>query len=102
MRVFLVVGVALLATGAALAQQPSPSPAAPAVGATTPPGQASAGGTPDKMPNYIPYGLPISLDRAKEIDAHVGERHGPDFPPISVVSAARIARHRCGSGHGAG
>jgi glc operon protein GlcG len=46
----------------ALAQTPAPAPATPAA----PP---SAGGTPDKMPFDIPYGMSIGLEQAKQVMA---------------------------------
>jgi glc operon protein GlcG len=53
----LVFGAAMLIGGQALAQ--TPPPAAP-----PPP---SAGGTPEQMPFAIPYGAPITADRATRI-----------------------------------
>ncbi|GAC1338578.1 MAG: hypothetical protein NVSMB26_26160 [Beijerinckiaceae bacterium] len=55
------LALALLVGNPAIAQQPAPS-AAPA-----PPANAPSGGTPDKMPFDIPYGLSISADKAKQI-----------------------------------
>jgi glc operon protein GlcG len=46
----------------ALAQAPAPAPA-------TPPAPPSAGGTPDKMPFDIPYGVSIGLEQAKQVMA---------------------------------
>jgi glc operon protein GlcG len=46
----------------ALAQTPAPAPA-------TPPAPPSAGGTPDKMPFDIPYGMSIGLEQAKQVMA---------------------------------
>src|ERR1700732_5158005 len=46
----------------ALAQTPAPAPATPAA----PP---AAGGTPDKMPFDIPYGMSIGLEQAKQVMA---------------------------------
>ena len=43
----------------ALAQAPAP--------ATTPPAPPSAGGTPEKMPFDIPYGMSIGLEQAKQV-----------------------------------
>ena len=43
-----------------LAQSPAPA---------TPPAPPSAGGTPEKMPFDIPYGMSIGLDKAKELMA---------------------------------
>jgi glc operon protein GlcG len=57
--------VLALMAGQALAQQPAAPAAAPAAAAAPP----AAGGTPDQMPFNIPYGAPISLDRAKAIVA---------------------------------
>ena len=45
----------------ALAQAPAP--------ATTPPAPPSAGGTPEKMPFDIPYGMSIGLEQAKQVMA---------------------------------
>jgi uncharacterized protein GlcG (DUF336 family) len=54
---------AVAATGSlALAQTPAPAPATPAA----PP---AAGGTPDKMPFDIPYGMSIGLEQAKQVMA---------------------------------
>ena len=53
----LVFGAALLLGGPALAQTPPPSMPAP------PP----AGGTPEQMPFFIPYGPTITADRAARI-----------------------------------
>jgi uncharacterized protein GlcG (DUF336 family) len=70
-RFSFIAAAVLLSTGA-LAQQPPTAagsgPAAPtsAPAAAAPP---AAGGTPEKMPFHIPYGAPITLDRAKEIVA---------------------------------
>jgi uncharacterized protein GlcG (DUF336 family) len=44
----------------ALAQTPAPA---------TPPAPPSAGGTPDKMPFDIPYGMSIGLEQAKQVVA---------------------------------
>ena len=44
----------------ALAQAPAPA---------APPSPPSAGGTPDKMPFDIPYGMSIGLDKAKQVMA---------------------------------
>jgi glc operon protein GlcG len=44
----------------ALAQTPAPA---------TPPAPPSAGGTPDKMPFDIPYGMSIGLEQAKQVMA---------------------------------
>jgi glc operon protein GlcG len=48
----------------ALAQAPAPAPA-PATPAAPP----AAGGTPDKMPFDIPYGMSIGLEQAKQVMA---------------------------------
>src|ERR1700686_4631189 len=48
----------------AMAQTPAPAPA-PATPAAPP----AAGGTPDKMPFDIPYGMSIGLDQAKQVMA---------------------------------
>jgi len=48
----------------AMAQTPTPAPA-PA----TPPAPPAAGGTPDKMPFDIPYGMSIGLEQAKQVMA---------------------------------
>jgi glc operon protein GlcG len=54
---------AVVAMGSlALAQAPAPAPA-------TPPAPPSAGGTPDKMPFDIPYGVSIGLEQAKQVMA---------------------------------
>jgi uncharacterized protein GlcG (DUF336 family) len=51
---------AVFAIGAsALAQTPTPAPAAP----------PAAGGTPDAMPFDIPYGVSIGLEKAKQVMA---------------------------------
>jgi uncharacterized protein GlcG (DUF336 family) len=51
---------AVIAIGAsALAQTPTPAPAAP----------PAAGGTPDAMPFDIPYGVSIGLEKAKQVMA---------------------------------
>jgi len=44
----------------ALAQTPAPA---------APPAQPSSGGTPDKMPFDIPYGMSIGLEQAKQVMA---------------------------------
>jgi glc operon protein GlcG len=53
----LAACAAVAVTSQALAQAPAPA---------TPP---SAGGTPDKMPFDIPYGMSIGLEKAKEVMA---------------------------------
>jgi glc operon protein GlcG len=66
MRSIFVTTLAACAVAAissqALAQAQAPAPAAPAA----PP---SAGGTPDKMPFDIPYGLSIGAEQAKQLMA---------------------------------
>jgi glc operon protein GlcG len=57
----LVLGMALLLGGRALAQQ-SPAPSAP-------PARPPAGGTPDRVPFDTPYGSPITIDRAQRVVA---------------------------------
>ena len=52
----------------ALAQTPAPAPATPAA----PP---AAGGTPDKMPFDIPYGMSIGLEQAKQVMAASVEQY---------------------------
>lgn len=47
-------------SSAAVAQAPAPA---------TPPAPPSAGGTPDKMPFDIPYGMSIGLEHAKQLMA---------------------------------
>jgi glc operon protein GlcG len=47
-------------SSAALAQAPAPA---------TPPAPPSAGGTPDKMPFDIPYGMSVGLEQAKQLMA---------------------------------
>jgi glc operon protein GlcG len=56
----LAAFAAVTISSQALAQSPTPAPATPAA----PP---SAGGTPEKMPFDIPYGMSIGLDKAKEL-----------------------------------
>jgi uncharacterized protein GlcG (DUF336 family) len=58
----LAAFAAVTISSQALAQTPAPAPATPAA----PP---SAGGTPEKMPFDIPYGMSIGLDKAKELMA---------------------------------
>jgi glc operon protein GlcG len=66
MRSIFVTTLAACAVAAissqALAQAQAPAPATPAV----PP---AAGGTPDKMPFDIPYGMSIGLEQAKQLMA---------------------------------
>ncbi|HEY6831308.1 MAG TPA: heme-binding protein [Pseudolabrys sp.] len=50
--------IALVTTTGAFAQTPAAAPAQP-----------SAGGTPDKMPFDIPYGMPVSGENAKKLIA---------------------------------
>ena len=52
--------VAMSSQALAQAQAPAPAPA-------TPPSPPMAGGTPDKMPFDIPYGMSISLEQAKQV-----------------------------------
>ena len=56
----LAAFAAVTISSQALAQAPAPAPAAPAA----PP---SAGGTPEKMPFDIPYGMSIGLEKAKQV-----------------------------------
>jgi glc operon protein GlcG len=56
----LAAFAAVAISSQALAQSATPAPA-------TPPAPPSAGGTPDKMPFDIPYGMSIGLDKAKEV-----------------------------------
>ena len=49
----------------ATAQQPSPAP----TGSPAPAAQPPSGGTPDKMPFDIPYGMSIGLEHAKKVMA---------------------------------
>ncbi|HEY6237406.1 MAG TPA: heme-binding protein [Candidatus Elarobacter sp.] len=77
----LVFGAAMLIGGQALAQTPPPAAPAP------PP----AGGTPEQMPFAIPYGAPITADRATRIvNAVLAEaRKHPSWQfAISVVDPA--------------
>ena len=69
----LVLGLALLAAGAASAQAPNP-----------------LDNIPEQMPNNIPYGAPVSADRAKEvIAAAVAETKKRNWSlVISVVDGA--------------
>jgi uncharacterized protein GlcG (DUF336 family) len=66
MRSIVLMTLAACAVAAmgslALAQTPAPAPATPAA----PP---AAGGTPDKMPFDIPYGMSIGLEQAKQVMA---------------------------------
>ncbi len=63
-RLMTIAGAACVAltTGSVAFAQ---APAAPAA----PPAQPSAGGTPDKMPFDIPYGMPIDVEHAKQLVA---------------------------------
>jgi glc operon protein GlcG len=64
-RVIAVIGAALLAAGAGRAQQPAASP---------------LDAVPDKMPFDVPYGPPISLERAQAvIGAAVAETKKRDW-----------------------
>lgn len=54
----LAACAAVAISSQALAQTPAPA---------TPPAPPSAGGTPEKMPFDIPYGMSIGLDKAKEV-----------------------------------
>ena len=70
------LGLLLLVGGSAVAQQQpaaQPSTAAPA--------QPPAGGTPDIMPFNIPYGTPITAERAKQVlaaaEAEAKKRNWP-------------------------
>jgi glc operon protein GlcG len=56
----LAAFAAVTISSQALAQSPAPA---------TPPAPPSAGGTPEKMPFDIPYGMSIGLDKAKEVMA---------------------------------
>jgi glc operon protein GlcG len=56
----LALAVGLFAASQAVAQQ-QPAPAAPAAPATPP----DLNAIPEKMPFYIPYGTPITLERAQ-------------------------------------
>jgi glc operon protein GlcG len=63
MRAWTFLGISLalaLLVGPGFAQQAGTPPSAPT------PSQPPSGGTPDKMPFDVPYGQPISLERAKE------------------------------------
>lgn len=65
---FVAVILVFLSACAASAQQ-----------AASPPLPPSAGGTPDQIPFDIPYGTPITLDRAKQVlaaaEAEAGKRN---------------------------
>jgi uncharacterized protein GlcG (DUF336 family) len=54
----MTLGAAILIGGQALAQSPPPA---------APPPQPAAGGTPEQMPFAVPYGAPITADRATRI-----------------------------------
>ena len=56
----LAACAAVAISSQALAQTPAPA---------TPPSPPSAGGTPDKIPFDIPYGLSIGLEKAKQLVA---------------------------------
>jgi glc operon protein GlcG len=72
MKKFLVAAAAVLATGTSLAQTPNPMDA-----------------VPDKMPFDVPYGTPISLERAEAaIAAAVAESKKRDWKMnIAVVDS---------------
>ena len=76
------LSLALLVGGPAAAQQqpPAQQPAAQQP-AAQPPAPPSAGGTPDVMPFNIPYGTPITAERAKQIlaaaEAEAKKRNWP-------------------------
>jgi glc operon protein GlcG len=78
----LMVSGLLLSGGVALAQPvPTPTPAPP----------PAAGGTPEQMPYFIPYGTPITAERAvKVVDAVLAEaRKHPTWRfAIAVVDPA--------------
>ena len=59
--VSMALAACALAALSSSAQAQTPAPA-------TPPAQPSAGGTPDAMP-FIPYGVSIGLERAKQVMA---------------------------------
>jgi uncharacterized protein GlcG (DUF336 family) len=60
----LAAFAAIAISSQALAQAPAPAATpAPAAPASPPP----AGGTPDKMPFDIPYGMSIGLEKAKQV-----------------------------------
>ena len=72
----LTFGAAILIGGQALAQTPPPAPPPP------------AGGTPEQMPFAVPYGAPITADRATRlVNAVLAEaRNHPSWQfAISVV-----------------
>ena len=56
----LAACAAVAISSQALAQAPAPA---------TPPSPPAAGGTPDKMPFDIPYGMSIGLEQAKQVMA---------------------------------
>jgi glc operon protein GlcG len=65
MRSIVSMTLAACAVAAISSQAFAQAPAAPA----TPPAPPSAGGTPDKMPFDIPYGMSIGLEQAKQLMA---------------------------------
>jgi uncharacterized protein GlcG (DUF336 family) len=65
MRSIVSMILAACAVAAISSQAFAQAPAAPA----TPPAPPSAGGTPDKMPFDIPYGMSIGLEQAKQLMA---------------------------------
>jgi uncharacterized protein GlcG (DUF336 family) len=76
------LSLSLLVGGPAAAQQPAAQPpAAQPPAAQQPPAQPPAGGTPDTMPFNIPYGTPITAERAKQIlaaaEAEARKRNWP-------------------------
>jgi uncharacterized protein GlcG (DUF336 family) len=58
----LAVSAVIAISWSAMAQTPTPAPAAP-------PAPPAAGGTPDAMPFDIPYGVSIGLEKAKQVMA---------------------------------
>jgi uncharacterized protein GlcG (DUF336 family) len=82
MTAALMFGAAMLFGGTAIAQTPPPA---------APPPPPAAGGTPEQMPFAIPYGSPITADRAARLaDAVLAEaRKHPSWQfAISVVDPA--------------
>ena len=61
--------VVLLTTITASAQQPPAAPATPATPAAPPAAGAAPAAVPDQMPFDVPYGLPITVDRAAQVVA---------------------------------
>jgi glc operon protein GlcG len=72
-----MLAVVVLADGDGNAQQPGPAPASP------------LDTVPDKMPFYIPYGPPISAQRAQAaVQAAIAEANKHDWPMnIAVVDS---------------